>query len=111
MVAAIVSGGWLGIRQAAPNPCDVLTEKHMVNVGFLSDLSSTGARPSLEAAVRVAFTQVGMPRQIHTSDLDPVIDTRGNLIHVGVDGYWVVIGKSDQGYLSLGAPRPCSILE
>jgi hypothetical protein len=60
-------------------------------------------------------------------DLDPIVlpHPSGNLIHVGVDGYWVVLATvqrgeggawgtplaTDDGFVPVERPRPCSVLD
>jgi hypothetical protein len=80
----------------------------------MSDFDESDPKPTIEAAVEDAFTDAGMPRQVDTTDLDPIVrgDGGGNLIHVGVDGYWVMLATvhDGNGIVWVEGPRPCSVL-
>jgi hypothetical protein len=94
-------------------PCDALAERDLFDA--ISDFDESGAKRTMEEAVEAAFAEAGTPRQVDASDLDPIIrgDADGNLIHVGVEGYWVVLAtvQDGDGFVSVERPRPCSILD
>jgi hypothetical protein len=79
------------------------------------DFHESGAKPTMEAAAEAAFAEAGMPRQVDATELDPIIrgHADGNLVHVGVGGYWVVLAavQDGDGFVSVERPRPCSILD
>jgi hypothetical protein len=105
--------------------CDVLAERALFD--SMSDFDASGGSPTMEKAVEDAFAEAGMPRQVDPTDLDPIIHGHpgGNLIHVGVDGYWIVLATvqrgdggawgtpvaTEDGFVPVERPRPCSILD
>ena len=64
----------------------------------------------MEEAVEAAFAQANMPREVVASDLAPVVRGSGNVVHVGVDGYWLMLASVQGGYVGVGGPKPCSEL-
>lgn len=109
LVGAIGVAGWFFVLHRGSNPCDVLAEHDLIDV--VSDFDSSNARPSMESAVQLAFSQAGMPRQINSSDLDPVVKGSGNVVHVGADGYWIMLATVTNGFVVVDGPRPCSTLD
>ena len=95
------------------DPCDVLRERELFD--SMSDFDESDPKRTIEEAVEDAFADAGRPREVDASDLDPIIhgDGDGNLVHVGVDGYWVMLAtvQSGDGFVWVERPRPCSILE
>ena len=105
--------------------CDVLAESDLVDVAI--DFDASGRSPTMEEAVEDAFAEARMPHQVDLTDLDPIIHGHpdGNLIHVGVDGYWVVLATvqrgeggawgtpmaTEDGFVPVERPRPCSSLD
>ena len=92
-------------------PCDVLAERDLFD--SISDFDESGAKPTMEEAVEAALAEAGVPHQVDATDLDPIIRTDGNLVHVGVDGYWVMLAtvQDGDGFVSIERPRPCSVLD
>jgi hypothetical protein len=93
--------------------CDVLAKRDLFDV--MMDFDESDPKPTLEEAVEDAFADAGTPRQVDAADLDPIIRAHpsGNLIHVGIDGYWVELAtvQDGDGYVWVERPRPCSILD
>jgi hypothetical protein len=91
--------------------CDVLAERDLFD--SMSDFDESDPKPTIEEAVKDAFADAGTPRQVDATDLDPIVRGDGNLIHVGVDGSWVMLAtvQDPDGYVWVERPRPCSILE
>ena len=91
--------------------CDVLGERDLFDV--ISDFDESGAKPTMEEAAEAAFAEAGMPRRVDATDLDPIFRAHpdGDLVHVGVDGYWVVLATVQDGgaFVSVERPRPCSV--
>lgn len=111
MVVAAISvaaAGGVIWAQGGGNPCDVLAERHLLDSITLHGIG--GLRPSMEEAAEVAFADAGMAQEIVPADLDPVVHGRGNVVHVGVQGYWVMLARVGEGYLPVDPPRPCSAL-
>jgi hypothetical protein len=110
-VAALAAGG-VAVLADRSNPCDVLRERDLFD--SVSDFDESRAKPTMERAVEDAFADAGMPRHVGAADLDPVIRAQpdGNLIHIGVDGYWVELAtvQDGDGFVSVERPRPCSVL-
>jgi hypothetical protein len=79
------------------------------------DFDESDPKPTMEIAVEDAFADAGMPRRVDASDLDPIVhaDPEGNLVHIGVDGYWVELAtvQEGDGFVWVERPRPCSILD
>jgi hypothetical protein len=111
-VAALAAGG-VAVLMDRSNPCDVLRERDLFD--SLADFDESDPKPTMEMAVEDAFTEAGMPRHVEAGDLDPIIlaDPDGNLVHIGVDGYWVELAtvQEGDGFVWVERPRPCSILE
>jgi hypothetical protein len=105
--------------------CQILAERDLFDV--MMDFDASGGKPTIEGAVEVAFAKAGMPRRLDLTDLDPIIPPHpeGNLIYLGVDGYWVVLATvqrgdggawgtplaTEDGFVPVERPRPCSILD
>ena len=93
--------------------CDVLAERDLFD--GMSDFDESDPKRTIEEAVEDAFADAGTPRQVNAADLDPIIygDFDGNLIHVGIDGYWVMLAtfQDGGGFVWVERPRPCSTLE
>jgi hypothetical protein len=93
--------------------CDVLAERDLFDV--MMDFDESDPKGTIEEAVEDAFADAGTPRQVDTTDLDPIIRAHpsGNLIHVGIDGYWVMLAtvQNGDGFVWVERPRPCSILD
>jgi hypothetical protein len=105
--------------------CEVLAERDLFDV--VMDFDASGGKPTIEEAVEVAFAEAGMPRQVSVIDLDPIVlpHPDGNLIHVGVDGYWISLATvqrgeggafgtpraTEDGFVPIEPPRPCSLLD
>ena len=94
-------------------PCEVLAERDLFD--SMSDFDESDPKRTMEDAVEDAFADDGSPRQVDATDLDPIIrgDFDGNLIHVGVDGFWVMLAtvSDGDGFVWVERPRPCSILD
>lgn len=112
VVGALAAGG-VALLMDRSGPCHVLAERDLLDV--VMDFDESGARPTMEEAVEPAFAEAEMPRQVDATDLDPIIRAHpdGNLIHVGVDGYWVVLATAQDGdgFVPVERPRPCSMLD
>jgi hypothetical protein len=93
--------------------CQVLAERDLFD--SMSDFDESDPKETMEEAVEDAFADAGTPREMDATDLDPIIrgDGDGNLVHVGFDGYWVMLAtvQGGDGYVWVERPRPCSILE
>lgn len=91
-------------------PCDALAERDLFD--SMSDFDESGAKRTMDA-VEAAFAEAGTPHQVDATDLDPIIRGDGNLLHVGVNGYWVVLAtvQDGDGFVSVERPRPCSVLD
>ena len=91
--------------------CDVLAERDLFDV--IMDFDESGAKPTMEEAAEAAFAEAGIPRRVDATDFDPIIRAHpdGNLIHLGVDGYWVELATTQDGagFVSVERPRPCSV--
>lgn len=111
-VGALIVVG-IGLLVDRSDSCDVLRERDLFD--SISDFDESGAKPTIEEAVEAAFADAGMPRQVDVTDLDPIIRAHpdGNVIHVGVEGYWVMLATTQDGdgFVSVERPRPCSILD
>jgi hypothetical protein len=81
----------------------------------LMDFDESDPKPTMEKAIEDAFADAGMARRVEAADLDPIIRAHpdGNLIHIGVDGYWVELAtvQDGDGFVWVERPRPCSILD
>jgi hypothetical protein len=93
--------------------CEVLAERDLFD--SMSDFDESDPKSTIEEAVEDAFADAGTPRQVEAMDLDPIIRAHpdGNLIHVGIDGYWVMLAtiQSGDGLVWVEPPRPCSTLQ
>jgi hypothetical protein len=98
----------LVVQRRDSNPCAVLAERQLFD--GVSDYDTTGGRPLLDA-VKVALTKAGIQAaDVEASDLDPVVRGDGNVVHVGVKGYWIMLGEAPGGYVTVTGPRLCSKL-
>lgn len=112
-VGALAAGG-VALLKDRSGPCDALAERDLFDV--IMDFDESAAKRTMEEAVEGAFAEAGTPRQVDATDLDPIIRgdaDDGKLVHVGVDGYWVVLATVHDGgdFVSVERPRPCSILD
>jgi hypothetical protein len=111
-VVAIATAGVVLLLDRS-EACDALAERDLFD--SMSDFDESGAKPTMQEAVEDGFAEAGTPRRVDATDLDPIIHAHpeGNLIHVGVDGYWVVLATvhDGDGFVSVERPRPCSILD
>jgi hypothetical protein len=123
-VGAVAAVGAASVVERS-GPCEVLAERDLFDV--MMDFDASGGSPTLEEAVEDAFAEAGEPRQVGPVDLDPIIRAQpeGNLIHVGIDGYWVTLAivqrgeggawgtalATEDGFVPVNGPRPCSILD
>jgi hypothetical protein len=93
--------------------CDVLAERDLFD--SMSDFDESDPKRTMEEAVEDAFAEAGMPRQVDATDLDPIIrgQADGNLVHFGVDGFWVVLAtvQDGDGFAWVERPRSCSMLD
>ena len=93
--------------------CEVLAERDLFD--SMSDFDESDPKPTIQEAVEDAFGDAGSPREVDATDLDPIIhgDGDGNLVHVGFDGYWVMLAtvQGGDGYVWIERPRPCSKLK
>jgi hypothetical protein len=93
--------------------CEVLAERDLFD--SMSDFDESDPKPTIQEAVEDAFADAGTPREVDATDLDPIIHGQGdgNLVHVGFDGYWVMLAtvQGSDGYVWVERPRPCSMLE
>jgi hypothetical protein len=109
--ALAVAGGVVFVDRSGS--CDVLADRDLFDV--IMDFDESDPKPTMVEAVEDAFADAGTPRQVDPSDLDPIVRAHsdGNLIHLGVDGYWVVLAtiQDGDGFVWADRPRPCSILE
>jgi hypothetical protein len=109
-VGALAAGG-VAVLMDRSNPCDVLRERDLFD--SVSDFDESDPKPTMEEAVEDAFADAGMAREVEAADLDPIIHAHpdGNLIHIGVDGYWVELAtvQDGDGFVWVERPRPCSI--
>ncbi len=103
---------------------DILAERDLFD--SMSDFDESDPKATIEEAVEDAFADAGTPRDVDATDLDPIIhgDGEGNLVHVGVDGYWVMLATvqrgdggawgtplaTKDGFVPVERPRPCPIL-
>jgi hypothetical protein len=122
VAVGVVAGS--AVLIARPGPCDVLAERGLFDV--VMDFDASGGKPTIEQAVEAAFAEAGMPRQVSVIDLDPIVlpHPDGNMIHVGVDGYWISLATvqrgeggafgtphaTEDGFVPLDPPRRCSVL-
>jgi hypothetical protein len=93
--------------------CDVLAERDLFD--SMSDFDESDPKQTIEEAVEDAFADAGTPREVDASDLNPIVHGfgDGNLVHVGVDGHWVMLAtvQSGDGFAWVERPRSCSVLE
>lgn len=89
------------------NPCAVLSDRDQFE--SVSDIDSSGARP-LTQAVRVALADAGLDSDVAENDIDPIVHSEGNVVDVGVNGYWIALAEVSRGYVAVDVPRPCSSL-
>jgi hypothetical protein len=97
------------VTRAEDNPCDVVAERDLFD--SISDVNDRGDEPTLEAAVEAAFARADMPREVEASDLAPVVRGSGNVIHVGIGGYWLMLASVEDGYVAVSVPKQCSVLD
>ena len=113
LIAVALAAVGVALFTARSGSCDVLAERDLFD--SYSDFDQSDPKPTIEAAVEDAFADSGTPREVHAADLDPIIHAHpsGNLIHVGIDGYWVALAtvQDGDGFVWVERPRPCSILE
>jgi hypothetical protein len=121
--AYVAAGAALVVERSGS--CDVLADADLVDLAL--DFDASGGSPTIEEAVEDAFAEAGMPRHVDLADLDPIVHghPKGNLIHVGVDGYWVVLATvqrgeggawgtplaTEDGFVPIERPRPCSTVD
>lgn len=103
LLAAILA---LVVVRHDPNPCSVLAERRLFTA--ISDVGGHG-RPLVEA-VSASLRRAGLSGDLSASDLDPIIRSEGNLVHVGVRGYFVELAEVSGGYVPVSAPRLCSTM-
>lgn len=110
-VGALAAGA-VAVLMDRSNPCDVLHERDLFDQ--VMDFDESDPKPTMEKAVEDAFADAGMAREVEAADLDPIVRAHpdGNLIHIGVDGYWVELatGQDGDGFVWVERPRPCSML-
>jgi len=92
-----------------PHGCEVLDRAGLFD--SVSDIDGSNPHGTLRAAVHAAFVEAGMPREVEASDLDIVIRGDENLVHVGSDGYWIMLATVPGGFVIDEPPRSCSVLE
>jgi hypothetical protein len=109
-IGAIAAGGVVLLTDRS-GTCDVLAERDLFD--SVSDIDESGTKRTMEDAVEAAFAEAGMPHQVDATDFDPIIRGDGNLVHIGVDGYWVMLATlhDGDGFVSVERPRPCSDLD
>jgi hypothetical protein len=108
LIGAVTLAAIVVVRRG-DNPCDVLTERDLFD--SISDVPAETVHRSLVDAVEAAFATAELPRALSDEDLDPVVAGDGNAVHVGVDGYWVMLARVPGGFAVVVPPRPCSILD
>jgi hypothetical protein len=115
VLVAVAALAAVGVRMFMDRSgtCDILAERDLFD--SMSDVDESDPKQTIEGAVEDAFADAGTPREVDATDLDPIIhgDSDGNLIHVGFDGYWVMLAtvQGGDGFVWVERPRPCSILE
>jgi hypothetical protein len=112
IAAGVLAAVGVALFMDRSGSCDVLAERDLFD--SMSDFDESDPKRTIEEAVEDAFADAGTPRQVDATNLDPIIrgDFDGNLIHVGIDGFWVMLAtvQDGDGFVWVERPRPCSIL-
>ena len=108
-IAAALVAAVVVLTTERSHGCEALARADLFD--SVSDIDGSNPHETLEAAVQAAFVEVGMPRDVAQSDLDIVIRGDDNLVHVGSDGYWIMLASVPDGFVVDEPPRPCSVLE
>lgn len=108
-IAAGLAAAVVVLTAERSHGCEALARADLFD--SVSDIDESNPHETLEAAVREAFVEAGMPRDVDESDLDIVIRGDDNLVHVGSDGYWIMLATVPGGFVVDELPRPCSLFE
>ena len=108
-IAAVLMAAVVVLTAERSHGCEALTRADLFD--SVSDIDESDPRETLEAAVQAAFVEAGMPRDMDESDLEIVIRGDDNLVHVGSDGYWIMLASVPNGFVVDEPPRPCGVLE
>ena len=108
-IAAVLVAAVVVVTAERPHGCEALARADLFD--SVSDIDESNPHETLEAAVQAAFVEAGMPRDVDESDLDIVIRGDDNLVHVGSDGYWIMLATVPDGFVVDEPPRPCGVVE
>jgi hypothetical protein len=108
-IAAVLVAAIVVLGAERPHGCEALARADLFD--SVSDIDESNPHATIEAAVQGAFVEAGMPRVVGESDLDIAIRGDDNLVHVGSDGYWIMLATVPDGFVIDEPPRPCSVLE
>ena len=108
-IAAVFVAAVVVLTVERSHGCEALARADLFD--SVSDVDESSPHETLEAAIQAAFVEAGMPRDVDKSDLDIVIPGDANLVHVGSDGYWIMLAAVPDGFVVDEPPRPCSVLE
>ena len=108
-IAAVLVAAAVVLTADRSHGCEALARADLFD--SISDVDESSPHQTLEAAVQAAFVEAGMPRDVDESDLDIVVRGDDNLVHVGSDGYWIMLASVPDGFVVAELPRPCSVLE
>jgi len=108
-IAAVLVAAVVVVTAERPHGCEALARADLFD--SVSDIDESNPHETLEAAVQAAFVEAGMPRDVNESDLDIVIRGDDNLVHVGSDGYWIMLATVPDGFVVDEPLRPCGVVE
>jgi hypothetical protein len=75
------------------------------------DFDASHPHETVGAAARAALVDAGVWPYGAGGDPDIVLRSDGNVVHVGIDGYWIMLASVPDGFVVVNPPRPCSVLE
>jgi hypothetical protein len=89
--------------------CEVLARADLVD--SVMDFDDSHPHVTVGAAARAALVDAGVRNDGEGGDPDIVVRGDGNVVHVGIDGYWIMLASVPDGFVVVEPPRPCSVLE
>ena len=111
LVAAVaaISASVVVVAAERSHGCEVLARADLFDQ--VMDFDASHPHETIGAAARAAMVDAGVWNDPEGGDPDIVVRGDGNLVHVGIDGYWIMLASVPDGFVVETPPRPCSVLE
>jgi hypothetical protein len=106
---AAISASLVVLAAERSHGCEVLARADLFD--SVSHVDDSNPHETVAAASRAALVEAGARGEGEGGDPDIVVHSDDNLVHVGIDGYWIMLASVPDGFVVVQPPQPCSELE